>query len=168
MIRDEGGFETLLARLPVHLKPGTDLERFGVVVDADADLQSRWQGIKRILERTGYDGIPDEPDRDGTILLHEDSPRVGIWIMPSNLLPGMLEDYLCYLVPEGDTLIDRARRCVDEIPVEERCFIESHLTKALIHTWLAWQDDPGTPSARRSRSDTSIRTACMCKRCWTG
>jgi len=41
--------------------------------------------------------------------------------------------------------IDRARRCVSEIPVEERRFVESYATKALIHTWLAWQDDPGTP-----------------------
>jgi hypothetical protein len=31
-IRDEGGFETLLARLPIHLKPGTDLERLGIVL----------------------------------------------------------------------------------------------------------------------------------------
>jgi hypothetical protein len=34
---------------------------------------------------------------------------------------------------------------VDEIPVEERRFAAVHSVKALIHTWLAWQDDPGTP-----------------------
>jgi hypothetical protein len=65
--------------------------------------------------------------------------------MPDNTLPGMLEDYLGYLVPPGDVLLDRARRCVSEIPVEERRFVETYATKALIHTWLAWQDDPGTP-----------------------
>jgi hypothetical protein len=52
-IRDEGGFQTLLARVPIHLKPGGDLERFGIVVDADADIRSRWQEIKRILDRAG-------------------------------------------------------------------------------------------------------------------
>ena len=144
-IRDEGGFETLLARLSVHLKPGTDLERFGVVVDADADIQARWRQIKGTLERAGYTSIPDSPDPTGTIVDHEDLPRVGVWIMPDNTLPGMLEDYLSYLVPKGDGLFERAKRCVSEIPVEERRFIESYFTKAWIHTWLAWQDDPGTP-----------------------
>jgi hypothetical protein len=144
-IRDEGGLETLLARLPIHLKPGTDVERLGVVVDADADLQARWQEIKRILERAGYASIPDDPDPAGTVIDQQNLPRVGIWMMPDNTLPGMLEDYLCFLVPAGDALFERARRCVGEIPAEERRFIEAHFTKALIHTWLAWQEAPGKP-----------------------
>jgi hypothetical protein len=141
----EGGVEKLLKQIPVRLKPGTDLERFGIVVDADADIQARWRQIKGILERAGYISIPDSPDPTGTIVEHPDLPRVGVWIMPDNALPGVLEDYLSFLVPEGDVLFDRARRCVSEIPIEERRFIKSHFTKALIHTWLAWQDDPGTP-----------------------
>jgi hypothetical protein len=79
------------------------------------------------------------------VIDHEDLPRVGVWDMPDNTLPGMLEDYLCFLVPAGDALFERAGRCVAEIPIDERRFAEAHLTKALIHTWLAWQDDPGTP-----------------------
>jgi hypothetical protein len=144
-IRDEGGFQTLLARLSIHLKPGTDIERFGVVVDADADIRARWQQIKRILTRAGYGSVPEDPDPAGTVIEQEDLPRVGIWVMPDNILPGMLEDYLCFLVPAGDALFDRACRCVDEIPAEERRFAQIHLVKSLIHTWLAWQDDPGSP-----------------------
>ena len=72
-------------------------------------------------------------------------PGSGVWIMPDNMSPGMLEDYLRDLLPEGDALFERARRCLDEIPVEDRRFLAAHLSKALIHTWLAWQDDPGTP-----------------------
>jgi hypothetical protein len=144
-IRDEGGIEALIARLSIHLKPGTDLERLGVVVDADADVQARWQEIKRTLNRAGSDAVPDHPDPTGTVIDHEDLPRVGVWVMPDNALPGMLEDYLCFLVPEGDLLFERARRCVGEIPAQERRFIEAHLTKAMIHTWLAWQEVPGRP-----------------------
>jgi hypothetical protein len=144
-IRDEGGFQTLLTRASIHLKPGTDVERFGIVIDADADIRTRWQEIKRILNRAGYGNIPADPDPAGTVIDQQDLPRVGVWIMPDNTLPGMLEDYLCFLVPAGDGLLDRARRCVDEIPAEERRFAQVHLIKALIHTWLAWQDDPGTP-----------------------
>jgi hypothetical protein len=144
-IRDEGGIETLLARLSIHLKLGTDLVRLGVVVDADADIQARWQEIRRTLKRAGYDAVPDHPDPAGTVFDPEDLPRVGVWIMPDNALPGMLEDDLCLLVPEGDILFERARRCVGEIPTEERRFIEAHFTKALIHTWRAWQEVPGRP-----------------------
>jgi hypothetical protein len=144
-VLSEEGYEKLVSRISARLKPGTDLERFGVIVDADMDIQARWQAIKGILNRAGYAGTPDNPDPAGTIIHHEDLPRVGVWIMPNNTLPGMLEDYLRLLVPEGDVLFERARRCVDEIPEEERRFIAAHFTKALIHTWLAWQDDPGTP-----------------------
>jgi hypothetical protein len=42
-------------------------------------------------------------------------------------------------------IFERALSCLDEIPFKERRFIESHFTKSLIHTWLAWQDEPGTP-----------------------
>lgn len=144
-IRDEGGIESLLARVPIHLKAGTDIERMGIVVNADVDIQSRWHEIKRTLIRARYGNVPSDPDPAGTVIDQEDLPRVGIWIMPNNVLPGMLEDYLCFLVPAGDALLDRARRCVDEIPAEERRFIHAHVTKALIHTWLAWQEKPGTP-----------------------
>ncbi len=144
-VSNEEGYEKLISRISPRLKPGTDLERFGVIVDADADIQARWQEIKRVLNRAGYGEVPDHADPAGTIINHEDLPRVGVWIMPNNTLPGMLEDYLGYLVPEGDGLFERARRSVEEIPVEERCFIAAHFTKAWAHTWLAWLDDRGTP-----------------------
>ncbi len=140
----EGAWETLLARMPIHLKPGTELERFGIIVDAEADIQARWLEIKRTLEQAGYDQSPDDPDPAGTIIDDEDLPRVGVWIMPDNRSPGRLVDYLMDLVPEGDSLFERARRCVDEIPAEDRRFAEAHLNQAIVHTWLAWQDDPGT------------------------
>ena len=144
-IKDEEGFHNLFKRLSAHLRVTSGLDRVGVVVDADDSIQSRWQSIKAILQKAGYSDIPVDPDPTGTVIDHEYLPRVGVWIMPDNSLPGMLEDYLRYLVPEGDPLFSRAIRAVDEIPLEERGFTERHRSKALIHTWLAWQDDPGTP-----------------------
>ncbi len=145
VIRDEKGFQSLIARVAIHLKPGTDLERFGIIVDADADVLGRWQEIRTVLERAGYRSVPESPDPAGTLIEQDEAPRVGVWIMPNNLVPGMLEDYVRFLVPPGDALYDRACRCVDEIPDTERRFAAQHLSKARIHTWLAWQDDPGTP-----------------------
>jgi hypothetical protein len=144
-IRDEGGFETLIKRMSVHLKAASDLQRFGIVVDANSDIQVRWKEVKSALERAGYAGVPDSPDVDGTVLDRDDMPRAGVWIMPNNTLPGMLENYMSFLIPTGDGLFERAERCVGDIPIEERRFAEVHKTKAVIHTWLAWQDDPGTP-----------------------
>jgi len=65
--------------------------------------------------------------------------------MPDNSMPGMLEDYLSFLVPPGDSLLELASHTLDAIPTEERRFADGHRSKALIHTWLAWQEDPGTP-----------------------
>lgn len=144
-IKDEGGYEKLYRNLSPRLKPGSDLERLGIVVDSDVNILARWESIKAVLERAGYDGVPDRPDSRGTVIEHEVLPRVGVWIMPNNELPGMLEDYLALLVPAGDSLFERATQCVDAIPIGDRRFAEVHHTKALLHTWLAWQDDPGTP-----------------------
>jgi hypothetical protein len=144
-IQEEGGYENLHKRLSPRLKPGTDVERLGIVVDADVDVSMRWRSIKDVLDRAGYVGLPDRPDPTGTIVGHDVLPRLGVWIMPNNELPGMLEDYLAFLVPPGDLMLDRARECLDRIPPEERRFTEVHRSKALIHTYLAWQQDPGKP-----------------------
>ncbi len=144
-VKDEGGFENLIQRLPVYLKLGSDLERFGMIVDGDLSIGSRWESLKNILRKLGYANVPHEPESLGTLLGHPDLPRVGVWIMPDNTLPGMLEDYLSFLVPANDSLFRYAKHCVSNIPVEDRRFSEAHRTKVLIHTWLAWQADPGTP-----------------------
>ncbi len=72
-------------------------------------------------------------------------PRVGVWLMPDNQLNGMLEDFLALLVPAKSLLFDRIKKTVDEIPENERLFSPPARSKVLIHTWLAWQKDPGLP-----------------------
>jgi hypothetical protein len=147
-IEDEKGYGNLYERLSRRLRPGTELERFGIIVDADKDLLARWQEIKGVLNRAGYADAPDRPDPDGTIVEHELLPRVGIWIMPDNVTPGSLEDFVAFLVPDGDSLWEQARRCLDEIPAEERRFAEIHFHKARVRTWLAWQVVPGIPMGK--------------------
>ncbi len=144
-VYDERGLSTLLERLPERLKLLTGSERVGVIIDADTDIRSRWASIRTILVDAGYANIPDEPDPTGTVIADEFLPWVGVWIMPNNALPGMLEDYLTHLLPLGDSLLNRANRVLDEIPFEEQRFPARHRQKALIHTWLAWQESPGSP-----------------------
>ena len=94
--------------------------------------------------------LPDNPNPDGTIgcLQREDGSTlvVGIWIMPNNQLPGMLEDFIKFLVPADKTsLWDRAEHSVNEIPPDERLFRPIDQQKAYLATWLAWQKRPGIP-----------------------
>jgi hypothetical protein len=65
--------------------------------------------------------------------------------MPDNTVPGMLEDFCRLLIPTNDPLWIRALRAVQAIPESERLFSVQHAAKANIHTWLAWQEEPGKP-----------------------
>lgn len=94
----------------------SDLERLGVVVDADTHLEARWQSLRTILSRSGYTHIPTSPHSTGTIIEQEGRPRIGIWFMPNNTVPGILEDFVSFLVPTGDLLWQRTEDCLEQIP----------------------------------------------------
>ena len=142
-IADKGGIDPLLESLPTQLK-ASGLEVLGILVDADIDLLARWQSLRSILSQVGYI-VPEQPIADGTILRRDDLPIVGIWLMPDNCLPGILEDFAAALIPGEDSLWPRAQGCVEKIPTEERRFPVERAAKAKIHTWLAWQEEPGKP-----------------------
>ena len=67
--------------------------------------------------------------------------------MPDNQVPGILEDFLRFLVPEGDALLAHVEQSIDSIPLAQRKFADLRKPKARIHTytWLAWQEEPGKP-----------------------
>lgn len=148
-IRPKSGIDPLLNVLPVELKGASDgsISVLGVILDADMDLQSRWQSISDKLVEAGYEGVPNTPSEEGTVLLSTDGPRLlpkfGIWVMPNNNVPGILEDFLKFLVPDGDEVFSYAEKSVDKIPVKR--FRNLDRPKVLMHTWLAWQEEPGKP-----------------------
>jgi hypothetical protein len=142
-IKDKEGVDNLLNTLKVELK-ASGLERLGIVVDANTDLAARWRTLQNILSSSGYN-VPVDPAPDGTIIQQPGQPTVGIWIMPDNTLPGRLENFVSFLVPTGDSLWRRAGECVEQIPESERRFPKEHQDKAHLHTWLAWQEEPGKP-----------------------
>jgi hypothetical protein len=139
-----GGLGRVIETLPVQLK-ATGIERVGIVVDADLDVESRWNSIRNVLIGAGFQNVPSAPNEEGTILRQTELPSVGIWLMPNNRVPGLVEDFAACLIPDGDALSLRALQVIDNIPPAERRFSEAHKSKAHIHTWLAWQSDPGTP-----------------------
>jgi len=138
---DKKGISNLKESLPIELKT-SDLASLGILVDADIDLNARWQSVRDILTKDGYT-VSALPEPNGTILHAEDKPKVGIWLMPDNQLPGLLEHFVAELIPDDDALWPHAQNCVTNIP--EQRFPEVARAKANIHTWLAWQEEPGKP-----------------------
>ncbi len=64
--------------------------------------------------------------------------------MPDNHSHGMLETFLLCLAPNPkDVLSDFAEKSCIEAQKIGAAFKASHLIKAKIHTWLAWQEEPG-------------------------
>jgi hypothetical protein len=143
-IRPQAGKAPLLEMLPVQLQE-SDIAVLGVILDADTDLAASWQSVADRLREAGYQGIEPLPDKNGTILMPPSGsnllPKIGIWLMPNNCVPGILEDFLQFLVPEGDALLPHARQAIGTLP--ERRFSDAQESKVLIHTWLAWQEEPG-------------------------
>ena len=66
--------------------------------------------------------------------------------MPDNKDNGMLEDFISFLIPEDDKLLLVVDSTLNEIEMKQlNRYSEIHKSKARIHTWLAWQEDPGAP-----------------------
>jgi hypothetical protein len=146
-IKQQGSVEKLIENFPVRLKE-SEIEALGIVLDADTDLSGRWDSLKHRLKQAGYAGVPDQPAAEGTILSPPSDtllPRFGVWLMPDNKSPGILEDFLRFLVPAGSKLFEHVESSVAAIPENERHFSKLAEPKAIIHTWLAWQEEPGKP-----------------------
>ncbi|MCX7420192.1 MAG: hypothetical protein NT013_11720 [Planctomycetia bacterium] len=92
-----------------------------------------------------FHDLPEEPPTDGFVSSPNESKiTLGIWIMPDNQSHGMLETLLMFLVPEDkDPLLKFAETARDKAKELGASFKKVHEDKAKIHTWLAWQDEPG-------------------------
>ncbi len=152
---DGSGIDGLLRDLPTILK--TEPLYLAIIVDANGSPTTRWQAIRHSLTSAGYHDAPFALPSGGTIAIKGQS-RVGVWLMPNNVRPGMLEHFVKDMKQSDDVLWGDAERSVDSIPrprrlfcplcpsnSDEECASCSHKMKAYIHTWLAWQKEPGTP-----------------------
>jgi hypothetical protein len=158
-IREKASLQRLKQGLRNDLR-GSELERLGVVLDADEDLSARWAAITDRLkefDQSQPSAIPDQPVHSGTIfrLERDDGTviQVGIWLMPNNQTPGALEDFLKELIRADDSLWSYAQDCVNNINPAERRFTANDDLKAKIHTWLAWQAEPGVPFGTAIEAD---------------
>lgn len=137
--------QELLQGLAVRPK-SSGLSVLAAVMDADGDIDKRWTQVRGAVKSHGYD-LPTAPSPNGTICESPGPtrPRLGLWLMPNNETQGMLEDFLLKLVVDDDPLLKSARVAVAAIPKDQRQFGPTKNTKAVLHTMLAWQAEPGTP-----------------------
>lgn len=138
----------------------------GFVFDADQDVDSRWRAISDRLRQMGFD-CPLQPVSGGVVCnakIQGADFKVGVWLMPNNSDKGMLEDFLHELIEEGDKLLPIARSSTATAFATDPRFSAVHEPKAVIHNWLAWQENPGLPfgtaiTAHYFRHDTEIAKA---------
>lgn len=147
-VLNAGGYDKVLIALREALdKP--DLANIGLVIDAnEAGAAARWQAIVNIL----LDKLPEEVihnvplQANGMLITGENLPRIGIWIMPDNQSNGYLEHFIAGMVPDGDSLWRYAEKTITSLESEGLSrFPPAKRQKALLHTWLSWQDEPGRP-----------------------
>ncbi|MBW4511098.1 MAG: hypothetical protein KME64_31965 [Scytonematopsis contorta HA4267-MV1] len=142
------GIEAVLAEIPIRLKQ-ENFRTLGIVIDADQDLVARWQSVCSRLSASGYQNIPKVPPLEGWVYANTEAanlPKVGVWLMPDNQLPGMLENFVARLISADDELLIKAELFLQEVEQAGlNRYTLIHNPKALIHTWLACQETPGMP-----------------------
>ena len=140
---DCGGIESLFGSIPIRFKQ-TGVETIGIIIDADIDLNNRWMDINNLFSNQGFK-MPEKLPSDG-LVLSEGNVKIGVWIMPNNNANGMIEDFVSFLVPENDELLPIVDATLNEIENKElNKYSIIHKSKARIHSWLSWQEEPGTP-----------------------
>ena len=145
MIVEKEGKDSLLDSIEVEVDiPGRTV--LGIVLDANDDLNARWQAVTDRLYRLRQEDhfnlpdLPEQPVPTGTIV--EGSLRIGIWLMPDNGSTGELEDFVGSMIPFGDPVWPRAEAYIDGIPPNERKFAPGKIQRGKVHAWLATRQDP--------------------------
>ena len=160
-VETRGGFEQLRAGISSSLFKSA--EAVGVLVDADTDAIARWASIRDRLRQVEVD-LPSAPVRGGWVGQSGMGPRCGVWMMPNNAVPGILEDFLHTLVPVDDPCWTHAESSTVAARALGAPFPTNAHSKAVLHTWLAWQHEPGQPfgqaiTATVLRADSDLARA---------
>lgn len=138
---DNQVLQKLNALIPASNRPAC----IGLVLDTDQNgVASRWQSIRSKLGEHPYQ-LPEMPDEYGTVIESSDYlyPRLGFWLMPNNRDLGMLENFVQEMIPSA--CVENIERILPQAGTECATYRPLHRTKALVHTYLAWQDEPGRP-----------------------
>jgi len=166
IISPAGGFSNVGTVSKNWLKLKGEITHLGIVVDADESAIRTYRSVVEALFH--FDGnksyadvaenLKSEGRVDQTSNSADDPVRVGIWIMPDNENSGALEDFAANLIPSDDKLWPFAEETVAKLPEiddpPEHRFKLLYKGKAVMHTWLAWQETPREPIGRSISNGT--------------
>jgi hypothetical protein len=119
----------------------------GIVIDADESAEQTLQSVSDALGRGGLPGFPKVLNSQG-LIYEVNSVRLGVWIMPNNADAGMAENlFLTLFSSEQNARRDFAKQTLDHLEADgfNLYDIDRQRSKALAHTLLAWQKEPGVP-----------------------
>ena len=136
-----------------------------IIVDADAlknkNAQDRLKRFIEIVNKVNESEIIYDTTislKSEGIILEPNSkyadifPRVGLWIMPDNQNAGAIEHFLWKsgVNPDYINTYNAVEKVVNEYEQDQSDppiihYISNHHNKALVHTFLAWVEDPGNP-----------------------
>ena len=162
-IEETGGKDKLLETLVLNVRASSG-RAVGFVLDANSSLRSRWEAVAEQLGKLDLE-VPKEIPCEGFVgESRKFQARVGVWLMPDNRQEGTLEHFLETLVQEGDPLFDYASESTENARTHGARYPDAagETMKAVLHTWLAWQEEPGLPygtaiRARYFRHDSPDR-----------
>ena len=117
------------------------------MIDADESAEHTLQSVSDAFGRGGLPGFPKVLNSQG-LICEVNSVRLGVWIMPNNADAGMAEDLFLTLFPsEQNARRGFAKQTLDHLEADGLNLydIDRQRSKALAHTLLAWQEEPGVP-----------------------
>lgn len=128
------------------LIPTTEPDQtIALILDGDNPSRyAKWQQISDKLTKAGY-SLPSDFPEEGLWLNENDKPNIAIWLMPDNTQDGMLEDF-CHAMIDQQTVLPFIESHIDNAKQQGfTSFKEVHKSKAIVHAYLALQDEPGMP-----------------------
>lgn len=155
----DGISELLMAISPQITARGRKV--LGIIADSDECVERRWQAIRGRLLKEDIK-LPQSPCRNGTIVNTNGKPRVGVWLMPDNVNPGELEDFVSEMIPDNDPVWPRSQSYIDGIPQDERKF-KGKVQRAKVYAWLATREKPGFMGQAIDRKDLDVNGV-LCQR----
>ena len=157
-IKEKGSLEEVLSAISSEVKV-SGREAVGIMVDANDDPASRWQAVAYRARGVGVD-LPVSPCPSGTIvgqIPNFPRLRLGIWLMPDNVVGGELEHFIAGMIPERDPVWPLAGEYIGQIT--EPAFKPKKKRRAEVHAWLAAREEPRLMGLAIKAGDLDTETA---------
>ncbi|MFG3818084.1 DUF3226 domain-containing protein [Limnothrix redekei] len=146
-IIDARGINNITSERLATAASDSNLHSLGIVIDADTNAQSRWDGICqtcKAVDELDHIPFPKQIPNQGFVEKIDNDKKFGIWVIPDNHSPGMTETLLSQLIPnDREDLWIHVQTSVSQAKQLGATFDDKHLDKAHIYTWLAWHHKPG-------------------------